>query len=82
MEPPFSCRPTLPALPAGRGRALPRAEIPETVTDQAGKIGERKRSPMPTEPGAGNSPAGRVPAGVVNREVLERPGWRAKLGRT
>lgn len=24
---------------------------------------------------------GRVPTGVVNREVLERPGWRAKLGR-
>ncbi|MEL6266159.1 MAG: molybdopterin cofactor-binding domain-containing protein, partial [Pseudomonadota bacterium] len=39
-----------------------RAAIPETVTDQAGRIGERRQRPVPTEPHGQGS--GRVAAGT------------------
>lgn len=41
-----------------------RAEIPETVTDQVGRIGERRRQALPSEPGAGAAATGRVAAGM------------------
>lgn len=40
-----------------------RGEIPETVTDQEGRIGERRRREIPTMP-SGVQPTGRVAAGV------------------
>ncbi|MGF1553362.1 MAG: xanthine dehydrogenase family protein molybdopterin-binding subunit, partial [Paracoccaceae bacterium] len=46
---------------AGGGGA--RAAIPETATDEAGRIGERRRGPVPTEPHAAPGRRGRVPAG-------------------
>ena len=42
-----------------------RALIPETVTDQVGRIGERRQSRIPTDPGAGATAPGRVPAGTA-----------------
>ncbi len=46
-----------------------RAAIPETVTDRIGLIGERRRAEMPTEPYAGSSERGRVPAGTANEAI-------------
>ena len=40
-----------------------RAEIPETVTDEAGRIGERRRTRMSCEPLAGVTFTRRLPAG-------------------
>ena len=47
-----------------------RTEIPETITDQVGKIGERRRSNLPTEPGAGASAKNRVAAGVQGMPIV------------
>jgi len=41
-----------------------RVEIPETATDQVGRIGERRRSTIPTEPDAGADATRRVAAGA------------------
>ena len=60
------------AWPIGRDAALQssltggggaRAEIPETITDQVGRIGERRRGFVPTDPGAGAIAKGRLAAG-------------------
>ena len=45
-----------------------RAEIPETVTDRVGQIGERRRSTIPAEPGAGAAASSRVAAGTRRDE--------------
>ena len=42
-----------------------RGVIPETVTDHAGQIGERKRSGLAPEPFAGATARGHVPAGTA-----------------
>ena len=47
-----------------------RTDIPETVTDQVGKIGERRRSKLQTEPGAGASVKNRLAAGVQNDAAI------------
>jgi xanthine dehydrogenase molybdopterin-binding subunit B len=47
-----------------------RADIPETVTDTVGKIGERRQSAIPTEPGAGASVKGHVAAGTQGIPIL------------
>ncbi len=47
----------------GGGQGL-RAEIPETVTDDDGRIGERRRGGLAPEPLAGTGPRSRVPAGT------------------
>ena len=47
-----------------------RAEIPETVTDQAGKIGERRRDPSLTlEPASGAAATGRIAAGTRGKDI-------------
>ena len=46
-----------------------RAAIPETVTDQASRIGERRRAPLPTDPLDGVTATGRVPAGVMGTPI-------------
>ena len=43
-----------------------RAEIPATVTDQAGQIGERRRSGQDAAPFSGVTQRGHVPAGSAN----------------
>lgn len=50
-----------------------RAAIPETVTDQTGRIGERRRGRIPTEPGAGAGAEGRVAAGVTGPAITAVP---------
>jgi CO/xanthine dehydrogenase Mo-binding subunit len=47
-----------------------RAVIPETVTDQIGKIGERRRVDIPTDPFAGGVERGRVAAGTANEATI------------
>ncbi|MCB1363475.1 MAG: xanthine dehydrogenase family protein molybdopterin-binding subunit, partial [Rhodobacteraceae bacterium] len=47
-----------------------RGEIPETTTDQAGRIGERRRSEIPPEPFGGASQRGRVAAGTHGETVV------------
>lgn len=42
-----------------------RAEVPETATDDAGRIGDRRRREIPTEPYGGATGRGRVPAGTM-----------------
>jgi hypothetical protein len=47
-----------------------RALIPETVTDQIGKIGERRRVNIPAEPLAGGTIRGRVAAGTAKQAIV------------
>lgn len=47
-----------------------RAAIPETITDSVGKIGERRQSQIPTDPGAGATPKGRVAAGTQGVPIV------------
>lgn len=47
-----------------------RAAIPETVTDQIGKIGERRHGTIPTEPGAGSGASGKVAAGAQGIPIV------------
>jgi len=56
---------------AGGGGA--RAEIPETATDQAGQIGERRQREIPTEPFGGATSRGRIPAGTSGRSDVAVP---------
>lgn len=51
---------------AGGGEGW-RGVIPETVTDQAGRIGERRQRDTPTDPGKAAGPKGNVPAGTGGR---------------
>ena len=46
-----------------------RAEVPETVTDDAGRVGDRRRKEIPPEPGGGAANFGRVPAGTMGELV-------------
>lgn len=46
-----------------------RAQIPETVTDQMSRIGERRRSELPTDPLVGARDKGRVAAGVMGTPI-------------
>ncbi len=50
-----------------------RTEIPETVTDQVGRIGERRQSALPREPGAGATGKGRVAAGTAGAAITAAP---------
>lgn len=50
-----------------------RAQIPETVTDPAGKIGERRQTNLSTEPGVGVASKGRVAAGTVGVPIIAAP---------
>ncbi len=52
------------------GGGGPRAEIPETVTDSAGRIGERRRAPVPTAPGEGTASKGHVRAGTQGIPIV------------
>lgn len=47
-----------------------RADIPETVTDQAGRIGERRQREIPAEPSGGATARGRVAAGTRGEAVV------------
>lgn len=47
-----------------------RAEIPETLTDQAGRIGERRRTEIPAEPFGGATSRGKVAAGIRGEAVV------------
>ncbi|MEP2532102.1 molybdopterin cofactor-binding domain-containing protein [Shimia sp.] len=47
-----------------------RAEVPETLTDDMGKIGDRKRQEIPTQPLGGATTKGRVPAGTMGENVV------------
>ncbi|WP_421981969.1 xanthine dehydrogenase family protein molybdopterin-binding subunit [Roseibium sp.] len=47
-----------------------RADIPESVTDSVGRIGERRRADIPTEPGQGASSKGRVAAGTQGIPIV------------
>lgn len=53
-----------------------RATIPETVTDQVGKIGERRRNKIPTAPGEGATAKGRVAAGTSVAPIIAVPPQR------
>lgn len=46
-----------------------RAEVPETATDDAGRIGDRRRKEIPPEPGGGATSRGRVRAGTMGELV-------------
>ncbi|MCY4462997.1 MAG: molybdopterin-dependent oxidoreductase [Albidovulum sp.] len=60
----------------GGGR---RSAIPETATDQVGRIGERRRSQLPAEPLAGPGPRGRVPAGTAGPATEAAPPQRPDM---
>lgn len=47
-----------------------RADIPESITDSVGRIGERRRADIPTEPGQGASSKGRVAAGTQGIPIV------------
>jgi len=47
-----------------------RAEVPETLTDDMGRIGERRKHEIPPEPFGGTSARGRVPAGTRGENVV------------
>ncbi|WP_434052989.1 MAG: molybdopterin cofactor-binding domain-containing protein [Roseibium sp.] len=47
-----------------------RAEIPESITDSVGRIGERRRADIPTEPGVGAASKGRVAAGTQGIPIV------------
>jgi len=47
-----------------------RADIPESVTDSVGRIGERRRADIPTEPGLGATSKGRVAAGTQGIPIV------------
>jgi CO/xanthine dehydrogenase Mo-binding subunit len=53
-----------------------RAIIPETVTDQVGKIGERRRSKIPSAPGEGATARGQVAAGTAVAPIVAVPPQR------
>lgn len=50
-----------------------RGEIPRTVTDQAGRIGDRRRAEVPPEPFGGATSRGSVPAGTHGEAVVAAP---------
>ena len=56
---------------AGGGGA--RAEIPETATNQAGQIGERRQREIPTEPFGCATSRGRIPVGTSGRADVAVP---------
>lgn len=56
-----------------------RAAIPETVTDQVGKIGERRRNQIPTAPGEGATAKGRVAAGISVAPIIAVPPQREDM---
>ena len=56
-----------------------RAAIPESVIDQAGRIGERRRSRIPAEPLSGPGPRGRIPAGTAGPSVEAAPPQRPDM---
>lgn len=47
-----------------------RAEVPETVTDDAGRVGERRKHEIPPEPFGGATARGRVPAGTRGEAIV------------
>lgn len=47
-----------------------RADIPETFTDDMGRIGDRRQREIPTEPFGGATNRGRVPAGTRGEAVV------------
>jgi len=47
-----------------------RASIPESITDNVGRIGERRRADIPTEPGLGATSKGRVAAGTQGIPIV------------
>lgn len=53
-----------------------RAIIPETVTDQVGRIGERRRSKIATAPGEGATARGHVAAGTAVAPIVAVPPQR------
>ena len=47
-----------------------RGEVPETVTDDMGRIGDRRQREIPTQPLGGATTKGRVPAGTMGEAVV------------
>ena len=47
-----------------------RAEVPETVTDDMGRIGDRRTREIPPQPLGGATAKGRVPAGTMGEAVV------------
>ncbi|MEM7524837.1 MAG: molybdopterin cofactor-binding domain-containing protein, partial [Pseudomonadota bacterium] len=50
-----------------------RGEVPETVTDQEGRIGERAARDVPPAPFAAGGQTGRLPAGLRGEAVVAAP---------
>ncbi|MEM8650124.1 MAG: molybdopterin cofactor-binding domain-containing protein [Pseudomonadota bacterium] len=66
--------PELMADSSLRGGGTPeRIEIPETLTDDYGKIGDRRRSNIPIHPGEGTGQQSRIAAGVRGEQVVAAP---------
>ncbi|MEQ8396097.1 molybdopterin cofactor-binding domain-containing protein [Thalassobaculum sp.] len=66
----IAIRPDLAKASSLIGGGGDRAVIPETVTDQASRIGDRRRGAIPTEPLAGATSKGRIPAGTSGEPVV------------
>ncbi|MFK8032760.1 MAG: xanthine dehydrogenase family protein molybdopterin-binding subunit [Hyphomicrobiales bacterium] len=58
------------------GGGADRTSIPQTKTDQVGKIGERRRNKIPTAPGEGATSNGTVAAGTVGVPINAVPPQR------
>lgn len=56
-----------------------RGEIPATVIDQAGRIGDRRRAEIPPEPFGGATARGSVPAGTHGEAVVAAPVQDAEM---
>lgn len=59
-----------------RGGGGDRAAIPQTTTDDVGKIGDRRRNKLPTAPGEGAVSKGNVAAGTVGTPIVAVPPQR------
>ncbi len=70
----WQVRPEFAAASSLSGGGGERAAIPETMTDQDGRIGERRRQPIAAEPNERGS--GRVVAGTARAAVTAAPPQR------
>ncbi|MEP4803025.1 MAG: molybdopterin cofactor-binding domain-containing protein, partial [Hyphomicrobiales bacterium] len=59
-----------------QGGGQERANIPQTTTDDVGKIGDRRRNKIPTTPGEGATSKGNVAAGTVGTPIVAVPPQR------
>ena len=62
--------PAVLGLSSRSGGGGTRADIPETVTDETGRVGERRGGRIPLDPLAGPGPKKRVAAGTVRSQEV------------